>query len=339
MAIAGILLIVLVLVLGPIFGMSFLVQIAIAVFIFMVVTILILYKKMKDAQKANQIEESIGSQADDQMKNLSPEKKAEIEQFKKQLDAAIASLKNSKIANGKSGKAALYALPWYMIIGPSAAGKTTAIQNSGLEFPFGKEGFRGVGGTRNCDWFFSTKAIFLDTAGRYVSETEDRPEWIAFLEVLKKNRKRKPVNGVILAINIDEVINADKDQLAEHAKNMRKRIDELIETLGVNFPVYFIFTKCDLVQGFVEYYGDFSETERSQIWGATFNTQQMFSRDPKAIFEGEFKLLSKKLFEIRTTRLSSPLKERTKKKSFSLPFPVQFTAAEINLPYRRSFSA
>jgi type VI secretion system protein ImpL len=331
MAIAGLLLIILVLVLGPIFGMSFLVQIAIIVFIFMVVTILILYKKMKDAQKANQIEESIGSQADDQMKNLSPEKKAEIEQFKKQLEAAIASLKNSKIANGKSGKAALYALPWYMIIGPSAAGKTTAIQNSGLEFPFGKEGFRGVGGTRNCDWFFSTKAIFLDTAGRYVSETEDRPEWIAFLEVLKKNRKRKPVNGVILAINIDEVINADKDQLTEHAKNMRQRIDELIDTLGVNFPVYFIFTKCDLVQGFVEYYGDFSETERAQIWGATFNTQQMFSKDPKGIFEEEFKKLSKKLFEIRTTRLSSPLKREQRRKVFLFPF--QFNSLQQKLTY------
>jgi type VI secretion system protein ImpL len=108
-----------------------------------------------------------------QMQNLSPEKRAEIEQFKKQLEAAITSLKSSKLGKGKSGKAALYALPWYMIIGPSAAGKTTAIQNSGLEFPFGKEGFSGVGGTRNCDWFFSNKAIFLDTAGRYVTEGED----------------------------------------------------------------------------------------------------------------------------------------------------------------------
>ncbi|HEY6906474.1 MAG TPA: type VI secretion system membrane subunit TssM [Ignavibacteriaceae bacterium] len=331
MAIAGLLLVILVLVLGPIFGMSFIVEIAIIVFIFLVVTILILYKKMKDAQKANQIEASIGSQADSQMQNISPEKKAEIEQFKKQLEAAIASLKNSKIANGKSGKAALYALPWYMIIGPSAAGKTTAIQNSGLEFPFGKDGFRGVGGTRNCDWFFSTKAIFLDTAGRYVSQTEDRPEWVAFLETLKKNRKRKPVNGVMLAINIDEVINAEKDQLSEHAKNMRQRIDELIENLGVNFPVYFVFTKCDLIQGFVEYFGDFSEIERSQIWGTTFNSQQILAKDPKGIFEAAFKKLAAKLFEIRTIRLSSPLKREQRKKVFLFPF--QFNSLKQKLTF------
>ena len=331
MAIAALLLVILVFVLAPILGLSFLVEIAIIIFIILIVTILIMYKKMKDAQKANQIEDSIGNSADDQMQNLSPEKKAEIEQFKKQLEAAITSLKNSKIANGKSGKAALYALPWYMIIGPSAAGKTTAIQNSGLEFPFGKEGFRGVGGTRNCDWFFSTKAIFLDTAGRYISESEDRPEWIAFLEILKKNRKRKPVNGVILAINIDEIINADKDQIFDHAKNMRQRIDELIENLGVNFPVYFVFTKCDLIQGFVEYFGDFSEIERYQIWGTTFNSQQMLAKDPKGIFETEFKKLAKKLFDIRTIRLSSPLKREQRRKVFLFPF--QFNSLEQKLTY------
>jgi len=331
MAIVGLLLIILILVLGSIFGMTMLVQIAIMVFIFLVVTILILYKKMKDAQKANQIEDSIGQQADNQMQNLSPEKKAEIEQFKKQLESAITSLKNSKIAHGRSGKAALYALPWYMIIGPPAAGKTTAIQNSGLEFPFGKEGFRGVGGTRNCDWFFSTKAIFLDTAGRYVAQPEDRPEWMAFLDVLKKNRKRKPVNGVIIAINIDEVINADKDQLYDHAKNMRGRIDELIENLGVNFPVYFVFTKCDLIQGFIEYFGDFSEIERSQIWGATFGSQQMLSQNAKEIFEQEFKKLSKKLFDIRTIRLSSPLKREQRRKVFLFPF--QFNSLKQKLSF------
>ena len=240
---------------------------------------------------------------------------SEIEQFKKQLEAAINSLKNSKLGKGKSGKAALYALPWYMFIGPFAAGKTTAIQNSGLDFPFGKDSFRGVGGTRNCDWFFSTKAIFLDTAGRYITQTEDRPEWVAFLNTLKKNRKRKPINGVIVAINIDEIVNSDKNKLFEHARNVRQKMDELIENLEINFPVYIVFTKCDLIQGFIEYFGDFSETERSQIWGATLIPQQ-WSAAPKDLFDEEFKRLSDKLFEIRASRLSGPLKENKEEKSF-----------------------
>ncbi len=329
--IGAILLSVIVIVLGSIFGISWLFRIIIIVFIVLVILIIMMYRKMKNAQKSDQIEKSIGSSADSQMKNLSPEKRAEIEQFKKQLEAAIESLKNSKIGKGKSGRAALYALPWYMIIGPSAAGKTTAIQNSGLEFPFGKEGFRGVGGTRNCDWFFSTKAIFLDTAGRYVTQTEDKVEWFAFLDVLKKNRKRKPVNGVMVALNIDEIINCDKDELFEHAKNIRAKIDELIENLGINFPVYFMFTKCDLIQGFVEYFGDFSEIERSQIWGSTLTTQQFFNTNPKEVFESEFKKLADKIFEIRTIRLSNPLKREQRRKVFL--FPYQFNSLQSKLTY------
>ena len=306
-------------------------EIGILVFILLIAVIILLIKKMSDIKKSEQIEQSIDDQANDQIKNLSPEKRAEIEQFKKQLEAAITSLKNSKIGKGKSGKAALYALPWYMIIGPSAAGKTTAIQNSGLDFPFGKDGFRGVGGTRNCDWFFSTKAIFIDTAGRYINQSEDRVEWISFLDVLKKHRKKKPINGVLAAINIDEIIKCEKDELYDHEKNIRQRVDELIENLGVNFPVYFVFTKCDLIQGFVDYYSDFSEIERSQIWGATLSNQKYLENEPKKIFEEEFKRLVNKLFEIRTVRLSSPLKREQRRKVFLFPF--QFKSLQKKLTY------
>ena len=329
LAIGLIILIFLVIYLGSVIRITWLMRIAIIIFILLIVVIIYLFKKMKDAQKAGQIEQSISGSSDSQL--LSPEKRAEIDQFKKQLEAAITALKNSKLGRGKTGKAALYSLPWYMIIGPSAAGKTTAIQNSGLEFPYGKDSIKGVGGTRNCDWFFSTRAIFLDTAGRYISETEDRPEWVAFLETLKKNRKKKPVNGVIIALNIDEIIRCDNNQLYEHAKNIRSRIDELITNLGVVFPVYFVFTKCDLIQGFVEYFGDFSETERSQIWGATLTSQQQLDQNPKNVFENEFNKLAEVIYKARTVRLSNPLKREQRRKVFL--FPYQFNSLKEKLTY------
>jgi len=330
-AIGLLVLIVLILYLSSIFRIDWLMRIGILVFILLIFIIIVLYKKMKNAEKAGQIEQSIGDQSGTDVQSLNPEKRAEIEQFKKQLEAAISSLKNSKLGRGKLGRSALYKLPWYMIIGPPAAGKTTAIQNSGLEFPFGKDGIRGVGGTRNCDWFFSTKGIFLDTAGRYVTQQEDRAEWIAFLETLRKNRRKKPINGIIIALNIDEIINSDNEQLYEHAKNIRGRIDELIENLRTVFPVYFVFTKCDLIQGFVENFGDFSEIERSQIWGATLNAQQQLDPNPKNVFELEFKILSDVIFKFRTIRLSNPLKREQRRKVFLFPF--QFKSLRKKLSY------
>ena len=150
-------------------------------------------KQMQAKRGADKLEQSIGAQADDQKLSLRPEKREEIESLKHELMSSIEALKRSKLGKGRSGRAALYALPWYMFIGPPAAGKTTAIINSGLEFPSGSD-IKGVGGTRNCDWFFSNSAILLDTAGRYTTEEEDRKEWQAFLDMIKKYRSRRPIS-------------------------------------------------------------------------------------------------------------------------------------------------
>ncbi|RYY95700.1 MAG: type VI secretion system membrane subunit TssM, partial [Comamonadaceae bacterium] len=94
-----------------------------------------------------------------------------------------------------SGGSYLYDLPWYVFIGAPGAGKTTALVNSGLSFPladkFGPGAIRGVGGTRNCDWWFTDEAVLIDTAGRYTTQdshqTEDKNAWEGFLGLLKKS--------------------------------------------------------------------------------------------------------------------------------------------------------
>ena len=66
-----------------------------------------------------------------------------------------------------------------MFIGSPGAGKTTALLNAGLKFPLedsgkGATGIRGVGGTRNCDWWFTDEAVLIDTAGRYTTQDSDQ---------------------------------------------------------------------------------------------------------------------------------------------------------------------
>ena len=52
----------------------------------------------------------------------------------------------------------------------------------------GKAAVRGVGGTRNCDWWFTDEAVFLDTAGRYTTQDSDAASdsegWKEFLALL-----------------------------------------------------------------------------------------------------------------------------------------------------------
>ncbi|WP_156256982.1 type VI secretion system membrane subunit TssM, partial [Sandarakinorhabdus oryzae] len=170
------------------------------------------------------------------------------------------------------GKGALYNKPWYVIIGPPGAGKTTLIQKSGLRL-LTDEATAGVGGTRNCDWWFTDEAVLIDTAGRYTSQdssaSEDASGWRKFLGTLKKARPLQPLNGVIVAIGLDELGKANAEGLERHIVTLRARIAELSRELGLELPVYVLFTKADLLVGFTEFFDDLSVEGRRAVIGHT----------------------------------------------------------------------
>jgi type VI secretion system protein ImpL len=198
---------------------------------------------------------------------IRPDQQAEIAAMQAEFQKALHSLKSSRL--GHKGGDALGALPWYVIIGPPGAGKTTALRSSGLPFPHAKGGrVRGVGGTRNCDWWLTNDAVILDTAGRWATQEDDREEWLAFLDLLHQTRPRKPVNGILVAVSLSD-LQGEADEIAALSKALRERVDEVMGRLEMVLPVYLLVTKCDLVPGFVEMFSDLRDKERGQIWGFT----------------------------------------------------------------------
>jgi type VI secretion system protein ImpL len=216
---------------------------------------------------AASIERGLRDQARQQNESLRPDLQAEIAAMQAEFQKSVKALKSSKL--GRTGRDALAVLPWYIIIGPPGSGKTTAIRSSGLKFPFGKSSaVRGVGGTRNCDWWMANDAILLDTAGRWSTEDDDKDEWLAFLDLLKRTRPKKPVNGILVAVSITE-LQGEADAIVALAESLRERVDEVLARLDMVLPVYLLITKCDLVSGFVETFGDLKDRDRGQIWGFT----------------------------------------------------------------------
>jgi len=223
------------------------------------------------ASRARKLQEALGDQADRAKQGASPDRQAEIDELRRSFDTAIHTLRTSKLGRGRAS--ALTALPWFLLVGPPGTGKTVAIQESGLRFPIGSDRVRGVGGTRNCDWFFSDEAIFLDTAGRYMVDHDGTEEWEVFLRAVKTHRPDRPINGVIVAVDILHLMDAPGQDREWHAARIRRRLDELVEHLGTRFPVYLVITKCDLLKGFVESFEFLSPTERDQPWGFTFSDE------------------------------------------------------------------
>ncbi|WP_217900126.1 type VI secretion system membrane subunit TssM [Noviherbaspirillum humi] len=268
------------------------------------------------------LEKFLRLQADEAVISASHDRRAEITRLRQRMLAAIDTLKSSQIGRTR-GRAALYELPWYMIIGHPAAGKSSAILRSGLTFPLGdRQIVQGVGGTRDCDWFFSTEGVLLDTAGRYATQREDRSEWLAFLRLLKKYRPRAPVNGVLVSMSFPELQQFQSEQFSLYARQMRERIDEIEHAFGMKVPVYLIFTKVDLLGGFAQFFEGATEEERQQVWGATLPHEQPEDFDARSAVLNHFDILVRGLTHLANERLAQPMAEARRAALFS--FPIEF---------------
>jgi type VI secretion system protein ImpL len=253
---------------------------------------------------------------------------AEIAQLQEKLTDALAQMRRSKLGRGH-----LYQLPWYVVIGPPGAGKTTAIVNSGLQFPLaaeaGKAAVGGVGGTRNCDWWFTNDAVLIDTAGRYTTQESDAgadsAAWVGFLGLLKKHRARQPINGAIVAISLSDLTLQDAAMRASNARAIRARLKELRDRLGIRFPVYVLFTKADLIAGFSEVFEGLSKEEREQVWGFTFDLDAATGEaSPLAAFVPEFDALTARLNAQSVERMQAETDHQ--RRSLIAGFPTQFAS-------------
>ncbi len=308
------------------------IPITVTVVVIAVLVGLWLIRRIRAARAARALEKAIAQQAQEQALNAKPEEREEIQALNKQFSEGIAALKASKLGEGsKRGEAALYTLPWYVIVGPPGAGKTTALKHSGLVFPYldaAGGGVRGVGGTRNCDWWFTNEAILLDTAGRYTTETDDHDEWITFLEQLNTYRPEKPINGIIVAVSVNELLDANEESIQATGAKVRARIDEMQDTLKMTLPVYVLFTKIDLVSGFVEFFSDLKKSDRGQPWGATFRLDAA-KTEPGKIFDDEFAILVERLHQRGIRRINVERSRAVKEKIYQ--FPLEFAAIKRNL--------
>jgi type VI secretion system protein ImpL len=192
----------------------------------------------------------------------------EIASIRARFEQAASTLQRNRIEE----------LPWYVMIGAPGSGKTTALVNSGLRFLLpverGAAPVAGVGGTRNCDWWFTDEAVLLDTAGRYTTQDSDARAdaagWHGFLKLLQQFRPQRALNGAIVTVSVSDLMLWAKAERARFTGHVRMRLSEIYAALGLRFPVYLLVTKTDLLAGFTETFGDLDAEARAQVWGTTF---------------------------------------------------------------------
>jgi type VI secretion system protein ImpL len=271
-----------------------------------------------------------------------PQSAEEVAELRKRFENAVGVLKRAKLGGKESGTVArlggqyVYQLPWYIFVGSPGSGKTTALVNSGLQFPlaeqFGKVAIRGVGGTRNCDWWFTNDAVLIDTAGRYTtqdsSEVADKAEWEGFLKLLRHFRPRQPINGVLLTVSVAELLSQSAAERLLHVSMLKQRLEELRAALRIQFPVYVLVTKVDLLAGFTDYFESLTREQRAQVWGFTFPyaAEAGASFDFTPAFKAEFELLTRRLYAGVPELLLS--KRDLQARALAYAFPQQFAGLQ-----------
>ena len=216
-------------------------------------------------RKANPLTQGIAGNAAAAPQGISePARRARLDDLRRNFEQGVEKFR----AAGKN----LYSVPWYVLVGEPGSGKTEAIRHCNVGFPPGlQDQLQGAGGTINMNWWFTNSAIILDTAGRLMFE-EVAPgstnEWAEFLKLLKNNRPNSPLNGMLLVIPVDTLIKDSADAIEKKATRIAQQFDQIQRTLGVRFPVFVIISKCDLLNGFREFFDDLNDPQlQHQIMG------------------------------------------------------------------------
>ncbi len=277
-------------------------------------------KKIWLRRKEQRFVQQVIAEDESHLKKLQGKERDEYMDLQNRWKEAVETLRRSHLK--KQGNP-LYVLPWYLVMGESGSGKTTAITSAKLSSPFvDATRTSGVSGTRNCDWWFFEQAIVIDTAGRFaipVDEGRDKEEWQKFLSLLVKYRKREPIHGLIVTVSADKLATSPVETVEEDGRTIRRRIDELMRVLGVKFPVYLLITKCDLVQGMTQFTEMLPEKSLEQPMGVV---NQDLSRDVSGFLDRVISCVGERLSNIRLLLLQQS--QGKELKTGVLLFPEEF---------------
>lgn len=208
-----------------------------------------------------------------------------LKEFKTALNSYLKSAKSARFNKNH----ALYDVPWFVITGPENSGKSTALASSSLTFPFRYPKDNRGESLTEIKWYSGNDTVWLDFPGK-INNSENAELFESVYRSLAKIRRKRPVDCIVCVIDINCIIGGSQQSLKKTANDIRNKFDELIRHWGIELPVFCIFNKMDLMQGFIEFFYDNSVKWSDQLLGATFTIEQQ-NDSPRMIFNKEFDIL------------------------------------------------
>lgn len=182
-----------------------------------------------------------------------------------------------KLATARIGRNAnLGNLPAVFLIGESGSAKTTTLVQSGLdaELLAGQvHQENAVVPTRLLNIWFAANAIFVEAGAKLLS---DASKWTTLVrrtqprKVSALSKGQQAPRAVVVCVETAAFLKpggSEKSLLS--ARGLRERLTDMSKLLGINVPVYVLFTKLDQISFFNDFVNNLQPAEVDQIIGVT----------------------------------------------------------------------
>lgn len=130
--------------------------------------------------------------------------------------------------------------------------------------------------------------------------------------------KKNIVAGIIVALSLSDIM--DKQNSNHFVNTLLKQMLALKKKYGKDLPFYFTITKCDLIPGFLEFFGDYGTDELGQAWGVPLSLKEP-DESFSDTFISRFNALISRLNKQLITRLYQ--EQNTQVKFLIKDFPLQ----------------
>ncbi|HEV7238639.1 MAG TPA: type VI secretion protein IcmF/TssM N-terminal domain-containing protein [Thermoanaerobaculia bacterium] len=179
-------------------------------------------------------------------------------------------------------------LPLMLLIGAAGSRDSNLLATAGLDLPFGTATDAETSLAYGRGFWLYDRGVVLDVAGDMIlradGSTADDSHWAGVLRRLQKLRPKRPIDGIIVTISCQTLLDAVKNELARTDLAVRmgkihRRIADVQQKLGFRVPAYIVVTGSEALVGFNALCSGLPPQSRRQMlgWSSTYTTDATYS--------------------------------------------------------------
>lgn len=233
-------------------------------------------------------------------------------------------------------------LPVIVLLGEKGTAKTTVMVQSGTE-PESLSGQvyeeNNILPTPTANFWFAHHTVFVEMAGKLLGDQDSWKQLIGRLQPPKAaavlGTAEQVPRAALVCVDAEGLTSPSPDALAVLARKLRGQLSDVSRLLGINLPVYVLFTRSDRLPFFTEYVSKLSNDEATRIVGVTLpiipQREGIYAEQETTRLTAVFEKLFRSLCNARPTYLAREAGSDAGQLASVYEFPREFRKVKMPL--------